>query len=94
MIYPWNHVYERKSVFQSINQYIIPTSPDGKSRQNLSGQFFALKEFLVDLSMGQFKFEQGQFCSFFPQVIGLCFLGNKVDEAILSQIFFESEDQF
>ena len=55
---------------------------------------FALKEFLVDLSMGQFKFEQGQFCSFFPQVIGLCFLGNKVDEAILSQIFFESEDQF
>ena len=43
-----NHVYERqrKFVFQNfpVNQLMtILTSPDGKSRQNLSGQLFALK---------------------------------------------------
>ena len=70
------------NLFQSINQYIIPTSPDGKSWQNLSGQFFALKNSWWIFSMGQFKFvltvseEKGIFV-FFPKVIGLRVFGQK-----------------
>ena len=80
--------------------YIIPTSPDGKSRQNLSGQFFALKNswwiWAWDSSNSCYQYPRWRAVLFFSSHKSLdCgFLDRKVDEAILFQIFFESEDQF
>lgn len=70
------------NLFQSINQYIIPTSPDGRSRQNLSGQFFALKNswwiWAWDSSNSCYQYPRRRaILFFFPQVIGLCFFGQK-----------------
>lgn len=108
MMYRWLFNFSTESclweemcfpIFSSQSVNIIPTSPDGKSRQNLFGQFFALKNswwiWAWDSSNSCYQYPRRRAVLFFSHKSLDCgFLEKKVDEAILSQIFFESEDQF